>query len=101
MDAIVAYHSEVAKQSGFTKVSKKSLELFGILTKLGWSILTDIKFKEDLASKEAVKAFGGTAIDNLFNYGAKKLGLDWKPVCFGNWYKEEIAQLLKDEAKEK
>ncbi len=96
-DAIIAYHSEVAKDSGFANISRKSLKLFGVLFKLGWSVFTEVKFKElDEVNKEAVKETVGQGIDKVFDYGAKKLGLDWKPVCFGDWYKDEIAQLLKD-----
>ena len=100
VDTIIAYHTEVAKQSGFTKISKKSLKLFGTLTKLGLSIYADIKFKEDMAVKESVKTLGGQAIDKVFDYSAERLGEDWKPVCFGDWYKEEIAKLLEESKKD-
>ncbi len=96
-DVIIAYHSEVAKQTGFANIGKKSLRLFGVLAKLGLSIYTEVQLKEhDAATKETVKTLGGNAVDGLFDYGARKLGLDWKPVCFGDWYKEEITRLLNE-----
>jgi hypothetical protein len=99
-DALVAYHNEVAKESGFANVGKMALKMFGVLAKLGWSVFTEVKLKElDETTKESVKEAGGQVTDKLFDYGAKKLGLDWKPVCFGEWYKDEIAQLL-EESKE-
>jgi hypothetical protein len=97
--AFIAYHAEVAKQSGFTSIGKKSLKLFGVLTSLAWSIFMEIQFKDDLVTKESAKTFGGKAIESLFDYGAKKLGYDWKPICFGDWYKEEIARLLERQRK--
>lgn len=100
-NALVAYHSEVAKQSGFTNIGKKSLKIFGVLAKMALSVFTEVKLKElDEVNKETVKETGGQAIDKVFDYGAKKLGFDCKPVCFGDWYKDEIAKLLK-EAEEK
>jgi hypothetical protein len=93
-DAIIAYHSEVARQSGFANVGKKSLKIFGFLLSLASSISTEILLKEDVVTKETLKTVGGKAIESLFDYGAKKLGVDWKPVCFGDWYKDEISRLL-------
>ncbi len=93
-DAIIAYHSEVARQSGFTKSDKKSLQLFGVLALL--SIYTKIQFKDDVNTKEATKTRGDDSLGILFDYGARELGDDWKPVCFGNWYKAEIAKLLEE-----
>lgn len=92
-DAIVAYHGEVARQSGFTNIDKKSLQLFGVLALL--SIYTKIQFKEDVVTNEDIRTMGDRSPDFLFDYGARKLGDDWKPVCFGNWYKDEITRLLK------
>jgi hypothetical protein len=100
-DAIIAYHNEVARESGFANISHKSLKLFGVLSKAAWSIFTEVKLKElDEVNKETVKEAGEQAIDKVFDYGANKLGFDWKPVCFGDWYRDEIAQQLKESKKE-
>jgi hypothetical protein len=53
----------------------------------------------DEVNKETAKEVGGQVIDKIFDYGAEMLGLDWKPVCFGDWYKDEIAKLLKESKK--
>jgi hypothetical protein len=95
-DAIIAYHNEVAKESGFIGVGRRALKLFGFVSGgvLGAAIGHDL----------GVGAIGGIAghvaqkgvekgVNYLFNLGAH-LGVDWKPVCFGNWYKERIERLL-------
>ena len=41
----------------------------------------------------------GTALEGvkyLLDVGSR-LGADWKPMVFGNWYKERITKLLKNE----
>jgi hypothetical protein len=95
-DAIIAYHTEVAKESGFVGVGRRSLKLFGFVS---GSIL-GAAMGHDLG----IGAIGGIAghvaqkgvekgVDYLFNLSAD-LGANWKPVCFGNWYKGRIEQLL-------
>lgn len=91
-EAIVAYHGEVARQSGFTNIDKRSLQMFGVLSLL--SIYSNIRFKEDVSTKKDAKKSDDEVSRPLFDYGAQRLGDDWKPVCFGNWYKDEIARLL-------
>jgi len=95
-DAIIAYHNEVAKESGFVGVGRRALKLFGFVSGsvLGAAIDHDT----------GVAAVGGVAghvvqkgvekgVNYLFKLGAD-LGADWKPVCFGKWYKGRIEQLL-------
>lgn len=100
-DAFVAYHNEVAKQSGFTRVGRRSLKLFGVLTKFGLSVATEFQFKDDVVAKEAAKAVSGELVDGFLNYWAKRLGADWKPVCFGDWYEGEIRKVLKSSTEDR
>jgi hypothetical protein len=100
VNAIIAYHSEVAKESGFSSYGQKALKIFGVLLKSGWSVLTATKLKElDEVNKAAIKEAGGKVIDKIFDYGAEKLGYDWRPVIFGDWYKDEISKLLNEQKK--
>lgn len=95
-DAMFAYHTEVAKESGFVGVSRRALRLFGFV---GGSVLGGV-----IAHDPGIAAVGGIAghvmqkgvekgTDYLFKLGAG-LGSDWKPICFGNWYKGRIERLL-------
>lgn len=86
---------EWRKHSGFTNVGKRSLKLFGVIAKFGVSVGAAKHFKDDVVTGEALKTFLGEAVDGFIGHCAKKLGADWKPVCFGDWYKDEIAQLIK------
>lgn len=95
-DAIFAYHTEVAKESGFVGVGRRALRLFGFV---GGSLLGGA-----IGQAPGVAAVGGIAghvvqkgvekgVDYLFKLGAD-LGTDWKPICFGDWYKGRIERLL-------
>jgi hypothetical protein len=98
-DAIIAYHNEVAKESGFVGMARRGLKLFGFVsgTILGSAI----------GHEPSAGAIGGIAghlaqkglekgAEYLFDLGAD-LGSDWKPVCFGDWYKSKIEKLLDKE----
>ncbi|MDQ3750405.1 MAG: hypothetical protein M3367_15530 [Acidobacteriota bacterium] len=99
-DAIIAYHNEVAKASGFTNVGKSVLKIFGVLASVGFSVGTEIYFKEyDIVSKEMAKKFGSKAVETLTDNISKKIFKEWKPVCFGDWYRDEIAEFLKQSNK--
>ena len=43
-DAIVAYHEEVARATGFAKIAKSTLNLFGLLAPVGFSIGVEAYF---------------------------------------------------------
>lgn len=98
-DAIIAYHSEVAKESGFAGMARRGLKLFGFVggTILGGAISHDPGgsaiggIAGHLAQKGVAKG-----VEYLFDLGAN-LGADWKPVCFGEWHKRKIEKLLDDE----
>jgi hypothetical protein len=95
-DALIAYHNEVAKESGFVGVGRRALKLFGFVS--------GIVLGAAIGHDTGVAAVGGVAghvvqrgvekgVNYLFKLGAD-LGADWKPVCFGKWYKGRMEQLL-------
>lgn len=94
-DALIAYHNEVAKESGFTRRAKSTLQLFGVLAQVGVSIGAEAFFKDaDTLTKEVVKNLSGKGIETLSKKISGQLFSKWKPICFGNWYREEIKRLL-------
>jgi hypothetical protein len=95
-NAIIAYHNEIAKETGFTKVGKTTLKMFGILTSVGLSITAEAFFKDqDTLTKETAKKIGEKIVESATDKVSKKLFKEWKPVCFGEGYREEIKKLLK------
>lgn len=95
-DAIIAYHNEVAKESGLVTAGRKTLSLFGVL---GSGAVGS-------AVGAAVAGPGGAAIGGAagsdFGYLAdvsSKVGSDWKPVIFGGWLKERIEKVVADDDK--
>jgi hypothetical protein len=103
-NAFWAYHNEVAKETGFTKNIRRSLNLFGFVTStalggLVGNYLSDnplspaVGATTGIVANEIIKQTTRKVSEKLFDYGAD-IGKDWKPVCFGNWYNKEISRLL-------
>ena len=90
-NAIIAYHHEVMKESGMTRLGRTTLSLFGILS--GGAVGSLIG---DAATGSIGGAIGGAAgagMTYLLELAAK-LGQDWRPVVFGNWMQDRIKKLL-------
>lgn len=96
-DALIAYHNEVAKDSGFTKAGNTILKVFGILS--GAAIGGIVENKLPSVSGSAIGALAAAGTEYLFDL-RKKLNQEWKPILFGNWMKDRIESLL-DDLKEK
>lgn len=98
-DAIIAYHREVASDSGFANVARRGLRLFGVLTgaAIGSKIAADPALGATLGAVGAsvVQAAAKEAVKYLFDLSAD-VGAAWKPVVFGDWYSGRIAKLLKE-----
>ena len=93
-DAIIAYHHEVAKESGFIKHGRKVINLFGVLG--GGAAGSLIGSSISGPGGAAIGGVVGSAAGFLADI-ASKLGADWKPVVFGNWARDRIERLLKQE----
>lgn len=105
-NAFWAYHNEIAKESGFTKNMRRSLNLFGFVTSTALGGLVGHYLSDNpissavggittgIVANEVIKQTTRKVSEKLFDYGAG-IGKDWKPVCFGKWYNDEISKLLK------
>jgi hypothetical protein len=92
-DALIAYHNEVAKDSGFTKVSRVALNIFGIMG--GAAIDSIVESQLPGLPGAAIGAVSVAGTEYLFDV-ARKINQDWKPVVFGEWMKQRIENLLDD-----
>jgi hypothetical protein len=86
-NAIIAYHNEVAQDSGWDIRSRRSLRLFGRLGAAAGGV----------AIGGAIAGSPGAIIGAVVGEGIKyvidvacKLGEDWRPVVFGNWVEDKI-----------
>lgn len=94
--AIISYHEEVARETGIIRAGRKTLRLFGVLG--GGAISGAIG---GMTGDPIAGASIGGAVGNTLTYVldlGSKIGADWKPVVFGNWFKERIAKLLKEQS---
>ncbi len=89
-DAIIAYHQEVAKESGFISVGRKGLSLFGVI---GGAII-GAKYTGEAG------AVIGAGVGYLLDLAAK-LGAEWKPVVFGKWLKDRVEKVLAERVDER
>lgn len=93
-DALIAYHNEVAKESGFTKTSRAALNIFGIMS--GTAIGAVVETKLPGISGAVIGAAAGAASTEFLVGVAKKIDKEWKPIVFGDWMKNRIELLLED-----
>lgn len=88
-DAIVAYHHEVAKDSGFTTGVRKTLRMFGWLAGPGVGAYLGAAVDNALGPVGAAAgAVVAGAADEAVKYVldvAGKLDENWRPVVFGDW----------------
>lgn len=86
-NALIAYHLEVAKETGLTRAGRHILSMFGIV---GSGAAAGAM--GTLVGGPAVGALvgGGTAGVGYLLDVASKLGADWRPVVFGNWLREQV-----------
>lgn len=90
-NAIIAYHHEIAKESGFTRNTRKALNLFGILG--GGAIGSALGTAMAGPLGGAAAGAAGSAFGYLLDVSSA-LGKDWKPVVFGNWLSDHIKESI-------
>lgn len=92
-DAIIAYHNEVAKESGFTRIGKKMFSAFGVIGGAAIGALAESEFPGVSGAIAGASAAAG--IGYLFDIVSKRQQ-DWKPVMFGSWMKERIEKMIEE-----
>jgi len=95
-DAIIAYHHEFAKESKITKLTRHSLNIFGVIA--GGAAGAAIGSSLTGPVGGAIGGATGSSIGYLTNV-ASKLGGDWKPVVFGNWARGRIENIVNKQKK--
>jgi len=97
--ALIAYHQEVAKESGITRAGRSTLKLFGVV---GGSVAgAAIGTIAGDPTTSTLGAIGGAAAGNIASESLKYLSdvagnmrAGWRPVVFGNWMSSRIEHLL-------
>jgi hypothetical protein len=93
-DAIIAYHHEVAAESGFISAARKALRIFGVVGGAAVGAALGAQAGTHIAMA-SVGGAGGAGLGYLLDLGSK-IGADWRPVVFGRWYQQRIERLLKE-----
>jgi hypothetical protein len=94
-NAIVAYHNEVSRTSGFSGVAPRALHLFGVVGggavggAIGGSVAGPIG--------GAVGGAAGAGVGYVADLGASVIG-GWKPVVFGRWLESRIEAYVSQNA---
>jgi hypothetical protein len=95
-DEIIAHHNEVAKEAGFTRVSRRVLRLFaGPGAFAAGTAATAAAFAHvpDAVIAGAAGAMASTFTNQMMD-ALSKQGEEWKPVVFGKWATEHIRRFL-------
>lgn len=92
-NALIAYHHEVAKESGFEKGNRIGISIFGVLSSAAAGILAEtLTAGLTMGVVGAGVAAGGTYLTGIVS----NMGRDWKPVVFGNWMKDRIEKIVEE-----
>lgn len=86
-NAILAYHNEVARESGLARVSRRTLQIFGVLGGAG----AGAALGGTLGGVPG--AVGGAIVGEGLKYVlevASKINEGWRPSVFGDWLKKQI-----------
>lgn len=89
-DALVAYHNELAKETGFTRSTGMTLKLFGVVG--GAMIGTAVEGHVGAVVGAAIGAAAEEAAKYVFDV-AGKLDQNWRPVVFGDWARDYIQRI--------
>jgi hypothetical protein len=96
---MVFYLQEAAKESGFTRTGRVSINMFGVI---GCGVVGNLignALSTDPTTSSYVGSAAGGTITHLLDL-ASKFRSGWKPYVFGDWYKARIEKLLVKQAEE-
>lgn len=96
-DAIIAYHNEVARETGLVTAGRKAISIFGLIGGGAGGPLIGAYMGGPVGA--AVGGIAGSSIKYLTDL-VSKIGEDWKPVVFGNWLRARIEALVASEFEE-
>ena len=91
-NAILAYHYELAQDTGLVKFGRSSLRMFGILGSGALGGAIGGAFAGPVGG--LVGGLAGSAL-NFTTELSSKIGSDCKPVVFGSWLDDRIKRLYK------
>ena len=93
-DALFAYHFEVAREAGFITTGRKALSLFGVIggAAIGSLVSSSMSGPTGFVAGSVTTVAVGFVADM-----ASKLGAGWKPIVFGNWFKQRIEKVLEQD----
>jgi hypothetical protein len=99
-DAIIAYHNEIGRDLNVVSAAWKTLKLMGILAggAIGSAVGTTVAGQAGPVVGGTVGAAAGGASTYLVDL-VTKLHAEWKPIVFGDWMRDRIAHLVKEQAK--
>ncbi len=91
-DAIIAYHNEIARETGLVTTGRKVLSIFGVIGGGAAGSFIGATLAGPLGA-----AVGGAAGGSIkyFTDFVSKFGNDWKPIVFGDWMRNRIETLVK------
>lgn len=91
-NALIAYHTEVAKESGYTRGARKALRIFGNI----WAPAVGAVVGANMSGTEGAVtgAVAGSGLRFIIDI-ASKMNENWRPVVFGDWAKERIERVLR------
>ena len=86
-DAIIAYHQEVARESGLTKAARRAVSL---VTTLGGAVAGGV-ITSQVAGPigETLGSLAGAGAGYVSGL-ASRLGAGWRPVVFGRWLEDRV-----------
>ena len=90
-NAIIAYHTETAKESGWSGAGRRALALFGVLG----SAAVAGAVGGAVAGVPGAVAGAGVEAGLVYVFDvASKLNTEWRPLVFGNWARDRIRKEL-------
>lgn len=90
-NAIIAYHNEVARESGIKTGARKAVSIFGILGGGAAGSAAGSLIAGPVGG--ALGGVAGGAVGYLADV-TSKIGANWRPVVFGQWLRKRIEDVI-------